>query len=266
MTPGGVAGGMGTALPLRVRLASRLAAEREKLRVRRHLARVERDLSASGDGHLPPALRERRRENLRRLRAYIARGRFPRNATAPGARVPVFRDARGALCAVGHLVALSGRADLVDAVAAADNHVRIPDVRDGPLLDWIDANGLTQEEAARIQPSYDWGGYSPPPPPHGLDHPLLSLGSLLLVAAVNFAVATGYGLLGVPGTDWRRLLAPLGVAAAATLGFAGALVAVAPDSPLKPGGEESRLVVAGALAVATAAIAHVVARAARRAG
>ena len=43
----------------------------------------------------------------------------------------------------------------------ADNHVRVPDVKEGPLVDWVLQSGLTQEECARIQPTY---GFRKPPP------------------------------------------------------------------------------------------------------
>lgn len=43
-----------------------------------------------------------------------------------------------------------------DGIAAADVNVRIKDVHDGPVLDWILRSGLTQEEAALIQPGYSY--------------------------------------------------------------------------------------------------------------
>jgi tetratricopeptide (TPR) repeat protein len=60
----------------------------------------------------------------------------------------------GTACAVGHLIRLDGRENLVDQVAATSNHIRIEDVRRGPLVDWMYSSGLTQEECALIQPSY----------------------------------------------------------------------------------------------------------------
>lgn len=41
-------------------------------------------------------------------------------------------------------------------VATANNHIRIADVNGGPILDWILRSGLTQEEAALIQPGYSY--------------------------------------------------------------------------------------------------------------
>lgn len=39
-------------------------------------------------------------------------------------------------------------------IATANNNIRIKDIHDGPVLDWILNSGLTQEEAALIQPGY----------------------------------------------------------------------------------------------------------------
>jgi hypothetical protein len=62
--------------------------------------------------------------------------------------------ADGTPCAVAHLLREDGREDLVGRIAGRDNTVRIESLDDGPLLDWLEENGLTQAEAARIQPSY----------------------------------------------------------------------------------------------------------------
>lgn len=43
-----------------------------------------------------------------------------------------------------------------DEVAKTNNNIRVKDVKDGPVLDWILSSGLTQEEAAIIQPGYTY--------------------------------------------------------------------------------------------------------------
>ena len=42
--------------------------------------------------------------------------------------------------------------DVANQTAQENNHVRIMDIKDGPVLEWILASGLTQEECALIQP------------------------------------------------------------------------------------------------------------------
>jgi hypothetical protein len=99
-------------------------------------------------------LAQRREVQLKRLAAYAVRGRFPRNVDFPGQLVPYFVDASGTACAVGHLMQVDDQRPLVAAVSAATNHVRIGEVQEGPVLDWILRSGLTQAECAFIQPSY----------------------------------------------------------------------------------------------------------------
>ncbi len=67
---------------------------------------------------------------------------------------PIFVDRRGVPCAVAYLMLKSGREDLVRQVVETNTYVRIGDLREGPVLDWIRSSGLTQEECARIQPAY----------------------------------------------------------------------------------------------------------------
>jgi hypothetical protein len=104
------------------------------------------------------ALALRRLENLRRLRLYQLRGRFPHNEHVADRAVPIFVDNHDTACAVGHLMRESGWNDAVAAIQRANNFVYVTDVRNGPLVDWVLVSGLTQEEAALIQP-----GYYPPP-------------------------------------------------------------------------------------------------------
>lgn len=55
---------------------------------------------------------------------------------------------------MAYLLQKDGREDLVEAVVDTEPTVRLETVEDGPLAEWVEANGLTMEEAARIQPAY----------------------------------------------------------------------------------------------------------------
>jgi hypothetical protein len=99
-------------------------------------------------------LAHRRALNIRRLRLYQLRGLFPQNEHTAGSAVPIFVDNHDTACAVGHLMRESGWGGAVAAIQRANNFVFVTDVRDGPLVDWVLVSGLTQEEAALIQPSY----------------------------------------------------------------------------------------------------------------
>jgi hypothetical protein len=131
----------------------------ETRRVRAHFDSVLTELATRAPAGLTSAQRARRATVLDTLREYRDRGRFPHNYDFPGRAVPSFVDRKtGTLCAVAYLLASTGRRDIVDRVASTDNNVRVPQLAaDTTLARWLDANGLTLAEAARIQPSYNWG-------------------------------------------------------------------------------------------------------------
>ena len=105
-------------------------------------------------------LREARYRQIGVLREYASRGRFPRNDREDGTSTPIFVDESDTACAVGYLMRQDGRAEDVLQIAKSQNRVYVPDVRDGPVVDWVASSGLILEEAAVIQPTY-----APPPGP-----------------------------------------------------------------------------------------------------
>jgi hypothetical protein len=96
------------------------------------------------------ALARARAANLAAFRAYQKKGVFPSNTFKPG-KLNVWRDADGHLCAAATIINASGQSDLVDRVAEQNNFIRLADVEQGPLMDWILTSGLTQDEIAAIQ-------------------------------------------------------------------------------------------------------------------
>lgn len=133
-------------------------------RIQQHLATVEQELRLRDVSHLSPAQRAARRRAIARLQQYRNAGRFPHNHDFPNRRVPYFVDTHGTLCAMAYLIAESGHRELVDAVARARNNATVFELAADPTLgpalaDWLARNGMTVEEAARVQPAYD--GLSP---------------------------------------------------------------------------------------------------------
>lgn len=94
-------------------------------------------------------LSARRAQMIEWLRDYHEAGVYPTDEL--GRPISVFEDARGVRCPMAELIHRSGHGDLVDEVAARDNHLRLADVKDGPLLDWMQQSGLTIEEIAMVQ-------------------------------------------------------------------------------------------------------------------
>ena len=138
------------------------AAAAEVTRVRAHFDSVLTELRGRDLGSLSAVQRDRRAMLLTALEAYRARGRFPHNYDFPSRLVPYFVDRKtGALCAVGHLLALTGREDIVRRVVRADNNVYVAQLAgDTALTGWLYNNGLTLGEAERIQIVYAGEPYS----------------------------------------------------------------------------------------------------------
>ncbi|HVK78830.1 MAG TPA: hypothetical protein VM734_36270 [Kofleriaceae bacterium] len=131
-----------------------LGPDAEVARIQHHLAGAEAQLRAADVRGLSPDQRARRAALIDELARYRARGRFPRNLDF-AARTPYFIDARGVRCAMAHLIETHGGGALVARVAATANNAYVAELAGDPeLIAWLDANGLTVGEAARIQPSY----------------------------------------------------------------------------------------------------------------
>lgn len=131
---------------------------REIVRLRAHFDSVLIELRTRDVSALRPEQRAARNVHIARLREYRDAGVFPRNLVSRDA-TPVFVDPLGTHCAMGYLIARSGRTDIVNRIASTRNLARIPELADDrALIAWLDSAGLTVAEAARIQPSYGGGG------------------------------------------------------------------------------------------------------------
>ena len=100
------------------------------------------------------SLATNRQRQIARLRYYMNRGLFPQNEGQSTSAVPIFVDQHQTHCAVGFLMHSDGNDSGVASIVRANNLVRVNDVRRGSMIDWIRSSGLTQEEAALIQPGY----------------------------------------------------------------------------------------------------------------
>jgi len=96
------------------------------------------------------ALLEIRHRNLESFRAYEKAGVYPSNVYQAN-QLNVWRDQDGHFCAAATIIRMSGQTELVDRVADQNNFIRLADVSQGPLMDWILTSGFTQEELVAIQ-------------------------------------------------------------------------------------------------------------------
>ena len=176
--------------------------DREVVRLRAHFAQVDRELTTRDVSQLTADQRRARATHIARLREYAAAGRFPQNTHHPGAYVPYFVDDVGTRCAMAFLIEQSGGRDLVARVQRRANYAYIDDIaRDpefGPALRaWLAANGLSLDEAARIQPAYGPCGFPGCPPEE--EEPTVStsykVGSAVAIASSLTTVAFNSGLV-----------------------------------------------------------------------
>ena len=126
----------------------------EDLRLRTHLAYVEQLLRLRPVDHLSEDLQEARVLNLDRLHQYWTTGVFPRNTVVPDHRSPVFIDEHGRICAVGYLFERDLGREAAESINARYQTATIFEIDDPVLGEWLATSGLTQEEAAMIQPAY----------------------------------------------------------------------------------------------------------------
>lgn len=187
----------------------------EAARLRAHFDVVDSELRARDVSMLGAQQQDRRAQLIEWLRDYRREGRFPLNDRYAEAAVPIFRDADGTLCAMAYLIDRSGRGDIVDRVAASRNTAYIRDLVDDPeLVAWLDAHGLSANEAGRVQPAYN-----PPQPPEA-DPDYVGTGyALASMALAGTSLATTYANIAA-GT---RLSGVLGLVAGGTTTLAGVL-------------------------------------------
>ena len=116
--------------------------------------------AAASDRPAPPSLKEEKlrsalAENrafmIERLHDYWMKGDFVQNPARNGGPGNFILDDRGKPCPLASIIIEAGRRDLVDEAARRNNNVKIVDLQDGPILDWILQSGLTQEECVLIQ-------------------------------------------------------------------------------------------------------------------
>lgn len=99
---------------------------------------------------LRAALEQRRTDTYGRFLAYREGRVYPVNTVADGFQ-HIWVDAFGNLCAAATIIAGDWGRDATVRVSFENNFLRMSDVEDGPLLDWMLTSGLTHHEIVAIQ-------------------------------------------------------------------------------------------------------------------
>lgn len=134
----------------------------DQLRIATHLEYAEFMLRSKDVSSMSQEQIKKRTHLLDLLHEYWTRGVFPKNEDVVNERRPCFIDHNGTICAVGYLVEQTAGHDIAEMINARFMYDEILDMNDPVVLNWIEECGLTREECAVIQPTYDWG----PPPRH----------------------------------------------------------------------------------------------------
>jgi hypothetical protein len=110
---------------------------------------ASRNVRPMGPASSRDELAHRRTQQIQRLHDYRVAAVFPTDSS--GNLISVFRDQRGRPCPMAALIEQSGDRALVDRVVVENNGLRLVNVHDGPLMDWMVSSGLTQQEVELIQ-------------------------------------------------------------------------------------------------------------------
>ena len=122
-------------------------------RIKSHLRRVELSLRKNAPANLTREQLIARGKTLDNLNDYWQAGDFPVNDISERT-TPIFKDTYGNYCAVGYLLSRAGFDKYVSEIQTENNYVLVGEISNKRYLDAIASLGITQEEAARIQPGY----------------------------------------------------------------------------------------------------------------
>jgi hypothetical protein len=162
----------------------------DQLRIQTHLFYVENKLRARPADGLSEQQRENREKVLDLLQEYWKNGVFPANLDYLAERRPCFIDNNGNICAVGYLVEKTAGLAVAEQINEEHQYDYLLDMNSPVIEAWAKEHGLTLEECAMIQPSYQ---PLPPVGPDGTIHQPIKSGygiSSGLVGGFNLAINT----------------------------------------------------------------------------
>lgn len=111
---------------------------------------IEAQFVAPTRAQVRAALVKARAQNLVAFRAYYTGGSYPSNVYSKNT-INVWRDEAGKFCAAATIMVKSGNEALAIQIGDDNNFIKLGDVKQGPVMDWIISSGFTQAELALIQ-------------------------------------------------------------------------------------------------------------------
>lgn len=127
----------------------------EELRITTHLSYVENSLRNADNRFLSAAQQLKRGTVLNLLNEYTKLKQFPKNFDFPNQRIPCFIDKLGNICAVGYLIEKTVGRAVAEEINDQFKYEYVLAMNDKTLTQWATDHGLTLEECAMIQPTYD---------------------------------------------------------------------------------------------------------------
>jgi hypothetical protein len=128
----------------------------EFTRVQTHLKYVEELLRSKDVSQLDEQKKSMRFRLLDLLHDYWKNGQFPKNTKYKDERKPCFIDDQGTICAVGYLIEQTAGRNFAEKINNLFQYSTISEMKLPELSAWITKSGLTTEEIATIQPSYNY--------------------------------------------------------------------------------------------------------------
>lgn len=122
-----------------------------------HAIKVQPRTAEIDRAALRAKLRERREQSVARFLAYREARVYPINTVTLGLE-HIWVDELGHLCAAATIISADWGYDQTVAAANGDNFIRLADVTDGALAEWMLTSGLAHHEIVAIQEPMEGGG------------------------------------------------------------------------------------------------------------
>ena len=170
----------------------------ENLRIKTHLEYVENLLRQKDVSILKKKQSVNRRKMIQLLNDYHNAAVFPKNVDFADKRIPCFIDLDGRICAVGYLIEQTAGRAVAEEINEKYKYEYLLAMNGETIEKWIESSGLTKEECAMIQPTYD---FNPQPTRNRESCIQLYEGASIVMSALNLSLSTVNSIQIVKGAN-----------------------------------------------------------------